>query len=252
MSDVNTLARWIDEARHVVALTGAGVSTESGIPDFRSAAGLWTASDPMDVASIGGFRADPGRFYRFWKEKFAAFVDAAPSSAHRLLAGLEARGRMQAVITQNIDGLHQRAGSRRVLEVHGTFQRVRCLSCGNDEPLADVFARVDLTPGAAPPRCPVCDHPLLKPDVVLFGEMLPPLFQEAEAEAREADLMLVMGTSLEVYPVAGLAPLAKAEGARVVVLNRDPTPFDGGADLVLHGELGALSGELRSLLGLMA
>ncbi|MEM1417017.1 MAG: NAD-dependent deacylase [Myxococcota bacterium] len=252
MSDVTTLARWIDQARHVVALTGAGVSTESGIPDFRSAAGLWSQSDPMDVASIDGFRADPGRFYRFWAEKFAAFVDAPPSRAHRLLAGLEGRGRMQAIVTQNIDGLHQRAGSRNVLEVHGTFQRVRCLSCGNEESLGEVFGRVVMEEGAAPPSCPVCGHTMLKPDVVLFGEMLPPIFQVAERESRDADLFLVLGTSLEVFPVAGLAPLAKRTGARVVILNRDPTPYDREADLVLQGELGAISRELTSLLGLGA
>ncbi len=242
LSDVATR---IEAARYVVALTGAGVSTESGIPDFRSDAGLWAEHDPMEVSSIEGFRADAARFYDFWRDALGPLVHAEPSPAHRLLAHLEARGRVQAVVTQNVDGLHQRAGSRHVLEVHGTFQTVRCLDCGHVLGLDVVFE----TPPHTAPVCPACDKAQLKPDVVLFGEMLPPVFAVAETEVRQADLLLVLGTSLTVHPVAGLVPLAKLNGAQVVLLNRDATPFDEDADVVVHGELGAMCTSLLSMLG---
>ncbi|MCU0677566.1 MAG: NAD-dependent deacylase [Myxococcota bacterium] len=250
MTEVATLAGWLEDARHAVALTGAGVSTESGIPDFRSDAGLWKDADPMEVASIDGFLADPVRFYRFWRSKFAALATAPPSAAHRLLAGLEARGRMQNVVTQNIDGLHQRAGSHHVLEVHGSFRRLRCLDCGGVEGIESLFSRFSEKDLDTAPRCLRCGSTKLKPDVVLFGEALPASFREAENEARACDVMLVMGTSLNVYPVAGLVPLAKRHGAKLILLNREPTPFDEDADLVIHRELGTVSRELISMLGL--
>lgn len=242
---IRDLATLVEEARHVVALTGAGVSTESGIPDFRSDAGLWQDADPMDVSSIEGFEADPERFYAFWKDKFASLVSATPNDAHRLLAGLESRGRMAAVITQNIDGLHQRAGSSNVHEVHGSFRTVHCLSCGYATSIEELFAK---DPNEAA-RCPRCDAKRVKPDVVLFGEMLPPAFGAAQTAAREADLLIAMGSSLAVYPVAGLVGEAQHNGAKIAILNRESTPFDDDADLVIHGELGKLSRELMTLLG---
>lgn len=239
---LEAIAAAIERARYVVALTGAGVSTESGIPDFRSDEGLWKDADPMEVSSIDGFREDPARFYRFWRGALRPLQNAPPSKAHELLAYLESRGRVQAVITQNVDGLHQRAGSRSVLEVHGTFQRVRCLECGHE-------LRIDaVLEGEGVPACPACGALRLKPDVVLFGEMLPPVFSQAESEVRQADLLLVLGTSLTVFPVAGLVPLAAQTGAEVVLLNRDRTPYDDDATLVAHGELGAMCGELLNLL----
>ncbi|MBX3247665.1 MAG: NAD-dependent deacylase [Myxococcales bacterium] len=249
MTEVAKLAVLLEDARHAVALTGAGVSTESGIPDFRSDAGIWKDTDPMAVASIDGFLADPLRFYQFWRQKFAALATAPINATHRLLAGLETRGRIQAVITQNIDGLHQRAGSHRVFEVHGTFRRLRCLDCQAEESIESLFSRFGERDQTEPPRCMRCGSTHLKPDVVLFGEQLPPTFQEAEAEVRAADVFLVMGSSLEVYPVAGLVPMAKRHGAKVVILNRQPTPFDDDVDLVIRGELGHLSRELMSMLG---
>ena len=247
MGDVAELAEWIENARHGIALTGAGVSTESGIPDFRSDAGLWAETDPQLVASIDGFLEDPVRFYRFWRDKFAGLAEAKPNAAHRLLAGLESRGRMHAVITQNIDGLHRRAGSHRVLEIHGTFRKAQCLECAYSEPIESVFARFDAGAHQAP-TCVQCGAAKLKPAVVLFGESLPSLFAQAEAEVEQADLLLVMGTALEVHPVAGLVPRAKRSGCRVAIVNRDATALDDEADLVVRGELGQLSKELMNML----
>ncbi|MEM9067512.1 MAG: NAD-dependent deacylase [Myxococcota bacterium] len=241
---LRAVAELIEASRHAVALTGAGVSTESGIPDFRSDSGLWRDVSPMDVASIDGFREDPERFYRFWAPKLLSLKDAEPSAAHRLLAGLESRGRMQAVVTQNIDGLHQKAGSTRVLEVHGTFREFRCLACGTETTMEV------LEPCAALPACTSCGATRLRPKVVLFGEMLPAAFGLAEMEVRAADLLIVMGTSLEVYPVAGLVPLARRSRAKVIILNRDETALDDEADLVVNDELGATCGQLITLLGL--
>ncbi len=241
---IRDLAMMLEEARHAVALTGAGVSTESGIPDFRGNAGLWQDADPMEVSSIDGFEADPDRFYAFWKDKFASLVSATPNDAHRLLAGLESRGRMAAVITQNIDGLHQRAGSTNVHEVHGSFRTVKCLACGQTGTIEELFAREN------PATCTHCGQKRVKPDVVLFGEMLTSAFAAAEASAREADVLIAMGTSLGVYPVAGLVGEALRNGAKVVILNRDETPYDSEADLVIHGELGPTSRELMTLLGM--
>jgi len=246
---IDQLAQWLENARHGVAITGAGVSTESGIPDFRSDTGMWTDVDPMDVASVNGFRDDPARFYRFWRSKFAALAAATPNLAHRLVAGLERRARIQTVITQNIDGLHQKAGSSNVLEVHGTFRVVTCLQCGANEPIEALFHRHEEP--STPPICRKCGAAQLKPNVVLFGEDLPPgVFAEAEAEVEQADVVLVMGTSLEVYPVAGLVPRAKRSGAKVAIINRDPTPFDEDVDLVLRAELGPTSRSLMAMLGL--
>jgi len=246
---IGRLASWIEQARHTVALTGAGVSTESGIPDFRSPdGGLWNDVDPMDVASIDGFRENPKRFYSFWRSKFAALTAAEPNVTHRVLAELESRGRLQAVVTQNIDGLHSRAGSRRVIEVHGSFQTASCIACGDRQPIEQIFERVDSSDGLA--TCLAKGDGLYKPDVTFFGEMLPPAFGEGEREARSCDVFLVLGSSLEVYPVADLVPSAKASGARVVILNREPGPFDSIADLVIHDQLGMTMSRLAAELGL--
>ncbi|MFW6067408.1 MAG: NAD-dependent protein deacylase [Myxococcota bacterium] len=241
---IDELVRRLTEARRAVALTGAGVSTESGIPDFRSSGGLWQGVDPMQVASIRGFLQDPKGFYRFWMDKFARLVTAQPNVTHHLLAGLERGGHLLSVVTQNIDGLHRKAGSERVHEVHGTFQRARCLQCATSYPLAEVFDRARRW---EVPRCDVCGG-LLKPDVVLFGEMLPPAFREGEGDVAQADVLVVLGSSLEVYPVADLVPQAKRAGARIVLVNRQPGPYDAIADLVIHGELGPVMEEVRSRL----
>lgn len=242
---IAALAALLRDATRAVALTGAGVSTESGIPDFRSEdSGLWRDRDPLQVASIDGFRNDPSGFYEFWGDALAGLGTARPNVTHRLLATLEERGSLLGVITQNIDGLHGDAGSRAVLEVHGSFRTTHCLGCDAAGTLGEV---VDQVRGGALPIC-ACGG-LIKPDVVLFGELLPPIFGDAEGWARRCDVLLVLGSSLEVYPVAGLVPMASAAGARIAIVNRDPSPFDDIAEIVIHGELGATMTEVAERLG---
>jgi NAD-dependent deacetylase len=200
----------------------------------------------MEVASLGGFRSNPQRFYEFWGQRFAKLADAQPNITHRVLAELEARGYLKCVITQNIDDLHRRAGSRRVLEVHGTYTRGLCLGCKRTYTIQEIFEKVERH---GVPLCDACKN-LLKPDVVLFGELLTRDFDHALDEIERCDLLLVLGSSLEVYPVAGLVPHAKSLGARLVIINRDETPFDPIADLVLESELGPVMTELRHALSL--
>ncbi|MCS6903222.1 MAG: Sir2 family NAD-dependent protein deacetylase [Candidatus Bipolaricaulota bacterium] len=242
---VERLAQMLLEARYAIALTGAGVSTDSGIPDFRSpSSGLWAQVNPMQVASIEGFYSDPKRFYEFWRLRFAKLSSAVPNITHRLLAELEERRVIHAVITQNIDDLHRKAGSQRVLEVHGNFTRGLCTGCRRLHRIEEVFARVERS---GIPLCDACGQ-LLKPDVVLFGEWLPPAFEEALSEVERSDLLWVLGTSLEVYPVAGLVPRAKHQGATIIIVNRERTPFDEIADLCIHSDLAPVMAHVRSLL----
>jgi NAD-dependent deacetylase len=244
LGDIRELAARLREARCAVALTGAGVSTDSGIPDFRSASsGLWEHHDPAQVASLAGFVREPRAFYEFWGERFAKLGEAEPNVTHLTLAALERAGHLAAVVTQNIDGLHGAAGSERVLEVHGSYRQARCLGCGEISSLEEVSARVR---GG---RLPICHcGGLVKPDVTLFGEDLPPSFAEAEALVRQADVLLVLGSSLEVHPVAGLVPEASSHGAFVALINREPSRYDGLADLVLHTELAPAMRELWKIL----
>lgn len=245
MTEIETLAGWLEASESSVALTGAGVSTDSGIPDFRSTnAGIWRDHDPMEVASLGGFKADPRGFYAFWGHRFAALDDAPPNATHRLLARLEATGRLDAVVTQNIDGLHQRAGSKTVHEVHGAYRQARCLACERVESLAAVSDRVL---GNRLPICQVCGG-LVKPDVVLFGEQLPEAFTHATRAVERASLLLVLGSSLGVHPVAGLVPDAARQGAKVVIVNREATPYDDIASLVIRSELVPFSQALATRL----
>lgn len=227
------LASLVRASRACVVLTGAGVSTASGIPDFRGDHGLWTRQDAARVASIDGFYADPRGFYAFWGKHLSGLERAAPNDAHRVVAKLEARGLVHTLITQNVDGLHQIAGSRDPLEVHGNFRRARCLQCGARYDTASFLA--ELRPNETP-SCTICSG-LVKPDVVLFGEALDSSFERAQAAVRACDLLVAMGTSLEVAPVSDLVPAAVDAGAKVVIVNRDPTPFDDEAALVLDGDL---------------
>lgn len=244
---VHDLALRLREAQRALVLTGAGVSTESGIPDFRSAAsGLWERHDPMEVASLEGFRRDPRRFYDFWGERFDALGHARPNATHRVLAALERAGIVRAVVTQNIDGLHGDAGSVRVLEVHGSVRRARCVECRMPSPREVVDERVR---HGRVPICARCSG-LVKPDVVLFGEDLAPAFAEAEQLARRCDVLLVLGSSLEVHPVAGLVPDAKEAGAFVAMINREPSRYDAIADLVIQAELGPTMSELARALSI--
>ena len=238
------LAALLREARHAVVLTGAGISVPSGIPDFRSpGTGLWENVDPMEVAHIDAWRRDPDRFWSFYGSRFASLVDKQPNEAHLALAELERRGLIRAVITQNIDRLHRAAGTQRLIEVHGSIESSVCLQCGGKQPLERVVETLRDTPGA--PECPACVAPL-KPDVVLFGELLPErAMAEAQALALDADLMICVGSSLEVYPVAGLPAMTKGGGGRLAVVTQGPTPYDSDAEVKLDGDVVA---ELRALL----
>jgi NAD-dependent deacetylase len=230
------LAELIGSAQSVVALTGAGISVPSGIPDFRSpGTGLWAHVDPMEVAHISVFRREPARFWGFYGQRFATLDGKRPNGAHRALAELERRGRLDAVITQNIDGLHAAAGTRELIEVHGSIATASCQECGFRTPLEDVRARAEADPEGIP-RC-VCGA-ALKPDVVLFGELLDEARMErASALCSGADLLLCIGSSLEVYPVAALPELTLAAGGRVAIVTRSSTPFDGHAAVRLDGDV---------------
>jgi NAD-dependent deacetylase len=243
-ASVARLAELVRGAERVVALTGAGISVPSGIPDFRSpGTGLWENVNPMEVAHIDVFRRDPARFWSFYGERFATLEDKQPNAAHRALAELEERGLLGAVITQNIDRLHRKAGTRELIEVHGTIDHASCLRCGARYSLEDTRARLAADPDGVP-RC-VCGNPL-KPDVVLFGEYLPEdALLRAERLAREADLILCIGSSLEVYPVADLPARTLASGGTVAIVTQGPTPFDSQAEVKLEGDVVA---ELEALL----
>jgi len=237
----------LSAARRGLALTGAGVSAESGIPTFRGEGGLWTQYDPIKVASIDYFMADPSAYWKVSKDRGRVALAAHPNPGHRALAALEAAGHLAAVVTQNTDGLHQEAGSRRVIEVHGSSRTVQCLDCGNREARTDVQSRLEVE---MPPRCKVCGGSLLKPTVVLFGEAMPAAaVQEAFTLARNADVMLVVGSSLLVYPAADIPLMALRSGAPMIIINAEPTPFDELAEVVIHGKSGEVLPELVALTG---
>jgi NAD-dependent deacetylase len=235
-SGVQLLASLIRDAGSVVALTGAGISVPSGIPDFRSpGSGLWENVDPMEVAHIDAWRADPERFWHFYGNRFQTLEGKEPNGAHRALVELEARGRLDAIVTQNIDRLHRRAGSRTLIEVHGSIDTSSCLDCGVRYPLDDVRARLDDSPIAVP-ACD-CGQPL-KPDVVLFGEWLPEgALEQAYALAAGADVLLCVGSSLEVHPVAQLPGVTRSNGGAVAIVTQGPTPWDGRCAVKLEGDV---------------
>lgn len=236
------LARLLVESSCTVALTGAGISVPSGIPDFRSpGTGMWEKVNPLEVATIQAFRRDPARFWSFYRPRFESLAEVRPNPAHEALVELEGRGLLEAVVTQNVDRLHRKAGTGRLIEVHGSIDTSSCVSCGATWPLEEVEGLFD-DEGIA-----VCTHCLghVKPDVVLFGELLP---EAAMAEAQElastAELLLCVGSSLEVYPVAGLPELTLASGGRIALLTKGPTPYDDVAAVRADGdvveELGAV------------
>ena len=225
---VSDLAALIRERQPCVVLTGAGISTESGIPDFRSPSGIWAKYDPMEYATIAAFRRDPVKVWEFYALRFELLTTADPNDGHLALAELERRGLVEAVVTQNIDGLHGRAGSEAVVEVHGSIRSASCLECGERVPLEDVIAALEDAP--APP-CPRCGA-VLKPDVVMFGELLPAAAIDRAVElSQRAGLLLVVGSSLEVYPVAGLPLETLAAGGELAIVNRDATQFHSRASV---------------------
>jgi NAD-dependent deacetylase len=237
------LAELIRGSRSTVALTGAGISVPSGIPDFRTPeTGLWADVDPMEVAHIDVFERDPARFWSYYRPRFQMLGDKRPNAAHEALAELEARGLLAGVITQNIDRLHGAAGSREVVEVHGSIETSSCRECAASYGIDRVEALFDAEGVAI---CPACGG-LVKPDVVLFGEMLP---ERAMARAQElvegAELLLCIGSSLAVYPVAGLPGITLERGGALAIVTKGPTPYDGDATVKLGGEVDA---ELSTLL----
>jgi NAD-dependent deacetylase len=227
------------KARHAIVLTGAGLSTPSGIPDFRSeGTGLWSRDEPLEVASLVTFRTHPEQFFQWFRPLVGRIFSALPNAAHLALAELEARGRLQAVLTQNIDMLHHKAGSKRVLELHGTLGTVTCTQCYCTYESAGYLAPFIAT--GSLPYCPACGA-LLKPDVILFGEQLPQkTVYAAQCEARTCDLVMVIGSSLEVLPVAGLPMQAIDRGAHLIIVNNSPTYLNVRADVVLPQDVSVI------------
>jgi NAD-dependent protein deacetylase/lipoamidase len=244
--NVERLAELVRDRQPCVVLTGAGISTESGIPDFRSAQGIWARYDPFEVAHIDALRRDPVRVWDFYALRLDLLAQAQPNDGHRALAELEERGWIRAVVTQNVDGLQQRAGSREVVEVHGSLREAECTGCGLRAPMADAVASLPL------PACPECGE-ILKPGVVMFGELLPPdAIERAQQLAVEAGLLLVVGSSLEVHPVAALPGETLAAGGALAIVNRGETPWDSRAELVLDAGAGETLSALAAALGIVA
>lgn len=248
--EIALLAKLIRDARSVVALTGAGISVPSGIPDFRSPrTGTWHKVDPMKVAHVDSFRADPMRFWHFYGERFATLGGKQPNDAHRALVALERRHMLDGVITQNVDMLHSKAGTRELVEVHGSIARCTCPDCGGDIPQLEVRVRRLGDPDGIP-RCEFCGGPL-RPEVVLFGE---PLSEQAMSRARElcssASLILCIGSSLEVQPVGELPLLTHEAGGAIAILTEGPTPLDELATVRLHGDIVEELHSLTSALGI--
>jgi len=237
----------VARARKGVAFTGAGVSAESGIRTFRGEEGLWRQYDPFKVSSIDYFLQDPTAYWSVSKERYDAYRQARPNAGHVALAAMEEAGALVAVVTQNTDGLHTVAGTANVIELHGSGRTVACLDCGAREPREDVQARLE---EEMPPRCRTCGGIHIKPTVVFFGEAMPATaVEKAFAAARDSDLMLVVGSSLVVYPAAGVPVAAAEAGAPLVIVNAEPTPLDAMADAVIRGRSGEILPRLLELSG---
>lgn len=246
-AEVERLAELLRESRSTVALTGAGISVPSGIPDFRTPeTGLWANVDPTEVAHIDVFERDPARFWSYYGPRFQSLGDKRPNAAHEALAELERRQLLDGVITQNIDRLHHAAGSDNVVEVHGSIETSTCRRCAESFRIDEVEGLFDLEGIAV---CTSCGG-VVKPDVVLFGELLPEsAMARAEDLARHAELILCIGSSLAVYPVAGLPGLTLERGGRLAIVTKGPTPYDDAAELKLEGEVDA---ELSALVAALA
>lgn len=239
---------WIDAAERIVALTGAGISTDSGIPDFRGPQGVWTRNPGAEkLATLQNYLADPEVRKRSWRSRLDSPVwKAEPNAGHRAFVDLERRGKLDTLITQNVDGLHQAAGSSpdRVVEIHGTMREVVCLDCGERAPMERALARVRA--GVDDPPCRSCGG-VLKSATISFGQgLVAEDLERAQQAAARCDLMLAVGTKLSVFPIAGVVPVARHAGARVVIINAEPTDMDPLADAVLRGPIGSL---LPSLVG---
>lgn len=243
---VRLLAEALASARHAIVLTGAGISTESGIPDFRSAGGVWEREDPMVVGSLSVFVAEPERFWRFHRPRIDGLSAVDPNPAHVAVAELERAGVIRALITQNIDRLHARAGSPDPIEIHGSLDRGVCLRCDARVSIDELTARADAAPDGVP-RCSTCGFQM-KTGVVLFGESLPEHAVTAAFDhAERADLLLVIGSSLLVAPVNRLPEVVVAGGGRLAILTESETPFDDAAEIRLHGRAGELMPAVAAL-----
>ena len=240
-------ANLLCRARHAIALTGAGISVPSGIPDFRSpGSGLWERYDPFEIASIDAFRADPERFYDWIRPLLAGFATAKPNPAHLALSRLQQLGRLREVITQNIDGLHEKAGTRDVLAVHGQAKTASCIVCGHQADGEDTLPTIER---GGVPACVRC-HGVYKPDVVLFGEPLPPQVTERAWRAAEsADVMIIAGSSLEVFPVNELPALVLQNGGILILINQGPTGFDRSAAVRISADVAEVLPAIVDLMG---
>jgi len=237
---IKTLGQWIKDSTHTVVFTGAGMSTEAGLPDFRSKTGLWKQVDPRKLASIEAMQANPEEFYEFYRMRLAALGKALPHKGHKILAELEKERLIQVIITQNVDGLHHRAGSNRVIELHGTLREAKCLKCKSTYP-ANVLECEGI------PRCK-CGG-MLKPGVILFGEMLPEeALRQADIETRKSHLFIVVGSSLEVSPANYFPLQARDIGAKLVIINMEPTVMDEEANLIIRGKAGEVLSDLGKIL----
>ena len=232
MLEIDKLKEIVSTARRIVAFTGAGISAESGIPTYRGDDGVWHKYDPNKYANIHSFLKDPEYYWNFFKEvRYPVIKKAKPNKAHIALASLEENGKLEAVITQNIDGLHQLAGSKMVLELHGNTRLISCLNCKKQHTMDEVYSRLETQ---LPPLCSECGG-ILKPEVVFFGESLPvTVLEEAVNITNECDLFFTIGSSLIVQPAASLPLMAKEKGAKLVIINKDATPLDTFADIVFH------------------
>jgi NAD-dependent deacetylase len=249
-AEIERLAHLVRESSEIVALTGAGVSTESGISDFRSPGGVWDRYDPDELSFQAFLGSEESRrtYWRFHREFYTPMKLSQPNNAHRALAELERMGKLRGIITQNVDNLHQRAGSspERVIEIHGTAFKVKCLQCEACYDREDIEKRLD--EGEAVPRCDACNG-LLKPATISFGQAMPEREMLAAFElARASDLFIVLGSSLVVYPAANLPAAAVAAGAILAIINLTATPYDGRADVVIHAPCGETMNEMLTLL----
>ena len=238
--DLATIRGWVDAAERVVVLTGAGISTESGIPDFRGPQGVWTKNPGAEkMATLQHYLADPEVRKQSWRNRLDSPTwRAEPNDGHRAIVALERRGKLHTLVTQNIDELHQKAGTdpAKVVEIHGTMRHVMCMSCGERAPMERALERVRA--GEDDPPCRTCGG-ILKSATISFGQnLVPDDLERAQRAAKHCDLLLAVGSSLTVFPAAGLVPIARAAGARVVIVNEEPTPYDDIADGVVQGRIG--------------
>lgn len=241
---IDALVDLLKSSRNAMVLTGAGISTESGIPDYRSkGTGLWEKVDPAKMASITFMLSHPEEFFSFNIPYWAKYAEAQPNAAHRIIAAMEAEGYIKGVITQNIDNLHYKAGSKNLFEVHGNLRTAHCINCANKYDFNDIVAQ--FYEGINPPRCEICGS-LVRPDVVLFGDPMNKDFYKALKEIKQCDFLLVVGSSLEVYPVAELPLYCR----KFAIINRDPTPLDERAQIVIHDSIGKVFCDIAEKLSL--